>query len=494
MPGAAATLFLDFNGHIQTETVGDVQIPVLGYEVGGWSHFILPAFNRDGDPLTFSSQEQEEIRYIWASVAEDYAPFNINVTTIDPDPGNYHPESPYLRVVISARSDIRSGKNDGGFGEIGAYANKNDPNVAFVFMENKDIPAGQDGHLRDQRFLAEAASHEAGHTFGLEHYDNNTGDKNKAPIMESHGAIDARRGTWAQRSGSYYGGAQDDMAEIAGSANGFGYRADEHADGTSGATQLTATSGGLFGYGVIGNTSDVDTFRFVAGGDEISIWVEEASTPKSYRVGNLDAVLRILDANGALIAEVNEASTVWANWNGTLAAGTYYVQVASNGEYGDVGQYTVKAFDNTGARVVSSEYKSLSDSLGGMQITFNKPIDPNSFTISDVRINGGLAGAGVLSIGPPTNDSRTFLVTFVKPTTTVTSKWNISIGPQIADFFGNDMDQNENGENGESSDYYFASFLGDSAGTYDWGTTKPTTEVRGEISSLSADAYFMTYR
>src|SRR5688572_28154957 len=100
-PGAPVTLFLDFNGHFQHENVGGLDIPIVGGHIGGWSNFELPAYDRDGNPLTYSPQEQEEIHFIWSVVAEDYAPFNVNVTTVDPDPGRLHPERPYLRVVMS---------------------------------------------------------------------------------------------------------------------------------------------------------------------------------------------------------------------------------------------------------------------------------------------------------------------------------------------------------------------------------------------------------
>ncbi|MEX2119867.1 MAG: DUF4214 domain-containing protein [Pirellulales bacterium] len=488
LPGAAATLFLDFNGHFQEETVGDWKVPLLDLELGGWSNFSLPAYDRDGDPLNFSPQEQEEIRFIWAAVAEDYAPFNINVTTVDPDPGRYHPEYPYLRVVISGGSDVRDGENSGGFAEYDAYANGNDPNVAFVFLKDKDIPAGEDGHLRDFRFIADAASHEAGHAFGLEHYDNDTGNSDKAPIMESNGAWPAKRGTWWRGTDSYYSGPQDDMAEIAGDANGFGYRPDDHNNGLGGATQLTVASSRLIGHGVIEKTSDVDTFRFMTGGGDLSIWVMEADAPNHLSVGNLDAVLRLLDANGALIAENNDPNLLWANVDATLAAGTYYVQVASNGAYGDVGQYDLRIFEHTGPRVVSSQLLPLSDAHGVLLVTFNEPVNPNTFTTADVRINEGPVGAGVVSIGPPIDASRTFLVTFTKPTTTFAAQLSISIGPNIMDFFSNSMDQNQNGLTGgeDPFDYYTASFWAGGTATYDGWTTPPDPEP--ELGHLAQEA------
>ena len=70
-PGAAAKLFLDFDGHFQEvwSTYRNIQ---------------SPAFSLDADRSTFSGWELAAIHEIWATVAEDFAPFNIDVTTVEP--------------------------------------------------------------------------------------------------------------------------------------------------------------------------------------------------------------------------------------------------------------------------------------------------------------------------------------------------------------------------------------------------------------------------
>jgi hypothetical protein len=70
-PGAKATLYLDFNGHFE---------PVYG----AYTNVTNPAYDVDGDATTFSDHELDNIAEIWAAVAEDYAPFNIDVTTVEP--------------------------------------------------------------------------------------------------------------------------------------------------------------------------------------------------------------------------------------------------------------------------------------------------------------------------------------------------------------------------------------------------------------------------
>src|SRR5690348_10238737 len=71
LAGAAASIYLDFNGHFESVW-------------GAYRNITTPVFDQDGDATTFSSTELTTIRNIWAQVSEDYAPFKINVTTVEP--------------------------------------------------------------------------------------------------------------------------------------------------------------------------------------------------------------------------------------------------------------------------------------------------------------------------------------------------------------------------------------------------------------------------
>ena len=46
-----------------------------------WTTWDCDAWSTDTDRTTFSVSEQNEIRRMWERIAEDYAPFNVNVTT-----------------------------------------------------------------------------------------------------------------------------------------------------------------------------------------------------------------------------------------------------------------------------------------------------------------------------------------------------------------------------------------------------------------------------
>jgi hypothetical protein len=484
LPGAPATLFLDFNGHFDAERNWD-----------------MPAYSRDDDATHFSPAEQYEIRTLWSSVAEDYAPFNINVTTVDPDPNLLNTNGNYLRVVMSGGGDPREGINKGGAGPQGAFAD-DQTNIAFAFLMDKELPVDDPNRLRSVRYMAEVVSHEAGHTFGLDHIpliitDHRTdpptviveeyysGDSLRAPIMGDSSL--AQRGIWWDGI-NIDGVRQDDMAVIASDANGFGFRPDDHGNDLGNASPLRLDSrAGLHASGVIETTDDVDTFRFQTGGGFVSIFVST--------VGNLHAVVRLFDAQGKLVpeAEYDPPDKLNPSVFATVGAGPYFIKVSSYGEYGDVGQYSLKVSEKTGARIVSSQLSPVgSTEFASLVVTFNEPINPLTFTTVDVRINGGAAGAGVTQVA--SLDQFSFVITFVKPTNTTGAYWSVAIGPDINDFFGNKMDQNANGINGEAADYYWASFLAE--GTLDpTGSTNPLkTRTPRVLSSMLADAVYGDYR
>ena len=70
-PSASDALYLDFDGHFE---------PVWG----SYSNLTTPSYDVDGDTSTFTDGELANIGTIWAAVAEDYAPFNLDVTTVRP--------------------------------------------------------------------------------------------------------------------------------------------------------------------------------------------------------------------------------------------------------------------------------------------------------------------------------------------------------------------------------------------------------------------------
>src|SRR6266496_1942582 len=160
-PGVTKVLYLDFDGYVMTGTAWNTGTMPNGTNRPATIN--CPPFDADGDPSTFSDSERTTIQGIWKRVAEDYAPFDVDVTTEDPgDAGITRSGSSDLsygmRVLISPISQYFG--NYGGIAYIGVFGNVGDYyKPALVFPEN----LGPNG----EKYVAEAISHEAGHTFGL---------------------------------------------------------------------------------------------------------------------------------------------------------------------------------------------------------------------------------------------------------------------------------------------------------------------------------------
>ncbi|CUR36161.1 hypothetical protein PL921480271 [Planktothrix tepida PCC 9214] len=332
-PNATSKIFLDFNGHTTSGTDWNT------YRNGG-ANIVTPAYSIDADTATFSTTEIANIEQIWKRVAEDYAPFNVDVTTIDP--GNLN--SAYnIRAVIGGSWDqwFEESGGAGGVAYLTSWRYNNDTPV-FVFEEN--LGNG------DPKYTAEAISHEVGHSLGLYHqstYDANgnktaeyssgsgTGETGWAPIMGKgyyQNLTTWHNGTSSLGSTTY----QDDMSVISATNNGFGgYRSDDYGNTIASATPLSGTTT-LTRSGIITRTSDVDVFSFQTGAGSVNFTIN----PAQYGP-NLDILAQLLDSSGTVIASSNSSSNLFANLNASVSAGTYFVSVKSNGQYGRVGQYSI---------------------------------------------------------------------------------------------------------------------------------------------------------
>ena len=71
-PSATRKIFLDFDGHSTTGSA--------------WSSGTVttPAYDTDGNPSSFSAAEKANMVAIWRAVAEDFAAFDVDITTEDP--------------------------------------------------------------------------------------------------------------------------------------------------------------------------------------------------------------------------------------------------------------------------------------------------------------------------------------------------------------------------------------------------------------------------
>jgi Ca2+-binding RTX toxin-like protein len=388
-PGATAKLFLDMDGNPAINDWLGIPVTATG------------PYDTDGDKTTYSSGELADINEIWARVAEAYSPFNIDVTT--QDPGN-RADRVTAQVLIGGSDDDWYQGNAGGVAPLGAFYN-GAPNIGFVFSDDA---------FGDTRYIGMAASHEAGHMFGLFHhsvFDGDTlveeydpGNPQFGPIMGF--PISSQRALWANTVSDINSDPvlQDDLAQLSGPQNGFGYRADDYGNTRfSGFEVKTDTLGQAQFKGIIGRSNDVDAFNIESGTGTIHVDVTNAQFAPM-----LDVSVSIVDPFGTIVG-----SAVTSNLDESLDfqidAGNYTILVSGAGNYGDLGQYTLDIDVPAGASASDHFLIESSDFDDNIKITFAddaytvdingdiQTIDANTIKQFDILTGGG---NDVVTLGP----------------------------------------------------------------------------------------------
>ena len=376
------TLYLDFTGHTTSGTDWNSNFT-------GGQDIVTPAWSLDSDRTAFSDVEQATIQRIWARVAEDYAPFNINVTTAEPSPSDLQYSGSGdtrwgLRVVLGPNT---------WFSSCGGVAYMNSFNWATslpVFVFNTGEIGG-----------AETASHEAGHALGLSHdgtaatayyTGQGSGATSWAPIMGS--AYSQNVTQWSMNTYSGANNPEDDLAIIV-TLNGFGYRVDDYGGTFATATALTPAGATTIPatYGIIEKSTDVDVFSFTAGAGHLDVAIDPLSVG-----ANLDILAELHTADGALFAASNPADALSVSLSVTVpAAGTYYLTVRGTGK----GDPLVDGYTTYGSL---GNYR-ITGNLGGVAAAPEIGVQTNG---TDVADGNGTVALGTTSIGNAV--SRTFTV------------------------------------------------------------------------------------
>jgi hypothetical protein len=316
---------------------------------------ILQPYDLDGDPSTFSAAERAAVREIWQRVSEDYAPFDVNVTTQDPG-GDALTRSSSTDDTYGAEAVVTNEttiSNLCGCGGIAYLSTFNMLNALAVYPPALVFP-NQVGKGQVPKWLAEAVSHELGHNLGLTHQGNSTsayswGQGAWAPIMGA--SYDEPLTQWSKGEYSGANNTQDEVATMV--AIGLPLVPDDVPD-TFDAAFPFPTSGSFDG--MISSAIDADTFTFQSEGGQVNISL--ASAP----VGpNLDVRLELYRADGVLVSTSDPAPDVPArNEFSTsgfsasvsmpiLPAGKYFARVTGTGwgdplvdgysAYGSIGRY-----------------------------------------------------------------------------------------------------------------------------------------------------------
>jgi len=343
LPGADKTIYLDFDGHVTSGT--------------SWNNsygdpIITNPFDTNGNFDQWSASELTTIRSAWAAVAEDFAPWNINVTTIEPPLADLAKSGAGdtkwgARVVITRDTFANCGC--GGFAYLGSFTSSIDT-PTFVFNTSS---VG----------VSEAASHEVGHMLGLSHdgtsstgyyYGHTSADTpGWAPIMGA--GYNQPVTQWSK--GEYFAAnqAQDDTTIIGNTTNGFGLRSDDHGDTAANGTPFNGNT--PTNTGIIGTKADVDVFTFTTVGGAVTFTTVPAATRP-----NLDITMTLFNSVGNVVATHNDPKLLTATLSTTLAAGSYSVEISAVGagsplispptgftDYANLGAYTVSGtIENSG--------------------------------------------------------------------------------------------------------------------------------------------------
>ncbi len=361
-PGASNVLYLNFAGESISGTAWNTSL----------NRTMIPAvaFSTDSDFSTFSDAEQVAIKRIWQRVAEDYAPFNVDVTT--ERPAAFGSRTAHALITRSTDADGAANPSStaGGVAYVNVFG-------ASYYATYRPGWIYYNNLASTESYIAEATSHEMGHNMGLSHDGktdgteyyggHGTGDTSWGPLMGT--GYNRNVSQWSK--GEYYlaNNSEDDLAIIAGKLT---YLPDDHGDTPSTATPLVITAGtnvlsttpendpdnvNPANKGILERDTDVDVFSFVSGNGPVNLTVNPWIMPSGTRGGNLDVLVELHDAGGALILTNNPSGTTYAQIQTNLSGGQYYFYVRNAGvgdpmsstpagytSYGSLGQYFISGY------------------------------------------------------------------------------------------------------------------------------------------------------
>lgn len=310
-----AVILLDFNGQYVSGTNWNTNGPI------------------NAAPANLSSAE---VTNILNRVIADFDPFNVVVTT---DEAVYNACNAYKRMRVIVTESWEWYAQVGGVAFINSITwGNNTP--CFVFSSLLEYNAKK---------IAEACSHEAGHTLGLRHqssYDANgvkisdynwgqgNGEIGWAPIMGA--SYNQNLSIWHNGPNSL--GAtvmQDDVNIIAGK---IGFKSDDYSNSVSGAVTISSTATGF-----INSTSDVDVFKIKLNQTK-NVSVVPLSVGANNDGSDLDIIMKVYNNQGALVTTINDPNIL--NTVTTLSSGTYFISVGSiensyTNTYGMLSRYKI---------------------------------------------------------------------------------------------------------------------------------------------------------
>ena len=387
-PDALKTVYLNFQG-ASLDANDHLLVSLLDLTA---ATIDVPPFSIDNDPA-FSDAERQLVQEIWQRVAEDFAPFDVDVTTEKPAQDRISRSGPAdqtygMDVLLTLRSESWNILGSAGmsspfsFSGVGPEGDRLKP--AFVFYTSGEIIA---------RTLADATSRELGTTLGL-----------RADVQGCNGELYAGQGNspvngWAPimgelserplrqfDKGEYFNpgncgegdlSPQDDFQAI--TDGGLPVRADDAGNTTGAATWLPVASSvgrsaASFG-GMIASAADTDVFYLDSG-----VGVLDLTATPAPLGPNADLVLTLRDSAGNVLRESKPLQNLSAAINFPIAAvGRYFLEVKGGGE-GDPLVTGYSSYGSVGAYALSGSFATPSNNPPSAIMTVTRPGTPLTVT------------------------------------------------------------------------------------------------------------------
>jgi hypothetical protein len=323
-PGASRVIYLDFTGHTTLATSR------WAAAYTGRTSFYSPPFQFIGTSSPTSQVNLDAIRDVWYRVSEDYAAWDVDVTTEQPPI-----DARGQRCVISGNWDDWIHVPCGGVSYLSTFGGllngADEPNFVFV-----------DGAGNSVNGLQVCVSHEVGHAVGLLHMGEVAHDLVAAKGYSSGHAVGDYAGVtscgpimgscyrvslvqWSRGEYPYANNSQDEIATINTFIAPRTSTLDDHGDALVTATVVSGNS--LSSGGILSVYGDVDLFKVNAGAGPLTV-----SAIGSRAYPNAKICLQLLNATGSVVASNYSLFTMSSTLNYSVPVrGIYYLKVIGVG-------------------------------------------------------------------------------------------------------------------------------------------------------------------
>lgn len=405
-PGSKRVIYLDFDGYDLTGTKWSTQSE---YAFTANNKNLEP-FDQDGNTASFSDSELRAIIEAWSSVAEDYAIFDVDVTTVQPSEDAQWKTSDLddtfgvIAAVTTENNPISPVCGCGGIAWSKVFdrtwrsyngLSKNYVQPALVFTQS----------FYPGRVIGDIVSHEVGHNLGLYHDGHNNpvvgyyhGREGWGPIMGS--PYEMPLSTWSIGDYQWANQLQDDVSEIV--RYGLPLLADDYGNSTAKAKSIKSVSQTA---GLINSRADLDYFSFTATKTQtnVSVFSNSVST-------NLDLKLSVFDSTGKLVridnqpfVKVTDYTSTGLDANLKLATkpgSKYFISIDGVGQgdpavsgysdYGSLGGYVLKLDSVTLPAITNGAISLTGLNLIGSTLTANTGTWPNGTILQTQWLRNGV--------------------------------------------------------------------------------------------------------